>query len=276
MLESLTFQKLLKAYLDCRRRKRNTFNALKFEFCLESEIFVLYDQLTKGEYNIKKGICFLVYYPKIREIWAADFRDRIAHHLVYNEICEKFYNRFMKDTFSCIPERGTLNASKQLGSYARSITNNYSVPAYYLKADIENFFVSINKDILYAEIVKLVNQDWVLSLIHRIIYHDCRKRVILKVSKVGFKKLPRKKSLWFAPDNQGLPIGNLTSQFFSNVYLNVLDQYIKHRWRCKYYCRYVDDFIILDKDPHKLNEIHKDLTRFLKERLKLFTKLIFK
>jgi len=265
----LTFEKLVKAYIDCRKRKRNTYNALNFEFYLENELVALYEDLKSCCYDIGKSICFLVFHPKIREIWAADFRDRVVHHLVYNEISELFYNRFTKDTYSCIPKRGSTNALKTLDGYVKAITNNYQKSAYYLKADIENFFVSINKDILYSEVAKLVEEEWVLKLLHQIIYHDCRTKVYVKTTKSDFAKLPRHKSLWNVPDNKGLPIGNLTSQFFSNVYLNVMDQYIKHKWRCKYYCRYVDDFVILDEDPQKLNEIHKDLTRFLKERLDL-------
>lgn len=269
MEKGISLEKLVAAYLDCRRRKRNTETALEFEFALEENLVKLYDDLISGNYEISESICFIVLYPKPREVWAACFRDRVVHHLIYNEISKRFYNRFIKDTYSCIPERGTTNAVKTLKRYVRAVTNDYTETAYYLKADLKNFFVSIDKNILYAEIKKLVPEDWLLKLIKQVIFHDCKTKVEIKSSKWKFDLLPTYKSLWYTPDEKGLPIGNLTSQFFSNVYLNVLDQYVKHHWKCKYYCRYVDDFIILDKDPQKLNEIHKDLTRFLKERLAL-------
>lgn len=269
MEKGISLEKLVTAYLDCRRRKRNTETALEFEFALEENLVKLYDDLISGNYEISESICFIVLYPKPREVWAACFRDRVVHHLIYNEISKRFYNRFIKDTYSCIPERGTTNAVKTLKRYVRAVTNDYTETAYYLKADLKNFFVSIDKNILYAEIKKLVPEDWLLKLIKQVIFHDCKTKVEIKSSKWKFDLLPTYKSLWYTPDEKGLPIGNLTSQFFSNVYLNVLDQYVKHHWICKYYCRYVDDFIILDKDPQKLNEIHKDLTRFLKERLAL-------
>ena len=268
MEKGISLEKLVTAYLDCRRRKRNTETALEFEFALEENLVKLYDDLISGNYEISESICFIVLYPKPREVWAACFRDRVVHHLIYNEISKRFYNRFIKDTYSCIPERGTTNAVKTLKRYVRAVTNDYTETAYYLKADLKNFFVSIDKNILYAEIKKLVPEDWLLKLIKQVIFHDCKTKVEIK-SSWKFDLLPTYKSLWYTPDEKGLPIGNLTSQFFSNVYLNVLDQYVKHHWKCKYYCRYVDDFIILDKDPQKLNEIHKDLTRFLKERLAL-------
>lgn len=269
MEKGISLEKLVTAYLDCRRRKRNTETALEFEFALEENLVKLYDDLISDNYEISESICFIVLYPKPREVWAACFRDRVVHHLIYNEISKRFYNRFIKDTYSCIPERGTTNAVKTLKRYVRAVTNDYTETAYYLKADLKNFFVSIDKNILYAEIKKLVPEDWLLKLIKQVIFHDCKTKVEIKSSKWKFDLLPTYKSLWYTPDEKGLPIGNLTSQFFSNVYLNVLDQYVKHHWKCKYYCRYVDDFIILDKDPQKLNEIHKDLTRFLKERLAL-------
>lgn len=268
-MEEKSFDKLVQAYFDCRCRKRNTNAALEFEFNLEDNLISLYEELISGTYKISGGICFIVASPKPREVWAANFRDRIIHHLVYNAVSVRFYSRFIKDTYSCIPKRGSTNAIKSLRAYTRSVTENYTQDAYYLKADIRNFFVSINKDILYEEITKLVDEEWLLKLIRQIIYHDCKKDVYIKSPKWKFNLLPDYKSLWHTEDICGLPIGNLTSQFFSNVYLNVLDQYVKHHWRCKYYCRYVDDFVILDKDPQKLVEIHKDLTRFLKERLKL-------
>lgn len=269
MEEGITFEKLMKAYVDCRKRKRNTNNALDFEFNLEDNLIKLYEELINGEYEISNSICFIVLYPKPREVWAACFRDRIVHHLIYNEISKRFYNRFIKDTYSCIPERGTINALKTMKSYARAVTNDYKETAFYLKADLKNFFVSIDKDILFREVEKLVPEEWLLKLIRQVIYHDCKTKVEIRSAKWKFDLLPKYKSLWYTPQQKGLPIGNLTSQFFSNVYLNVLDQYVKHHLKCKYYCRYVDDFVIMDKDPKKLNEIHKDLTKFLKERLDL-------
>lgn len=265
----LTFEKLFKAYLDCRKHKRSTINALMFEYNLEQNLLKLYEDLISGEYEIGKSICFIVLYPKPREVWAADFRDRIVHHLIYNEIKDRFYNRFIKDTYSCIPERGTTNAVKTVKKHAASVTENYTRTAYFLKAYLKNFFVSIDKNILYSEIQKLVPEEWILKLIKQVIFHNPKSNVCIKSPSYKFDYLPKYKSLWYTPSEKGLPIGNLTSQFFSNVYLNVLDQYVKHHLKCKYYCRYVDDFVIMHEDPKYLNSVHKDLTKFLKEKLAL-------
>ncbi|MFH0702795.1 MAG: RNA-directed DNA polymerase [bacterium] len=264
----ITLLSLFNAYFDCRRHKRNTLNALDFEFDFERKILELYNDLKNKTYSIGSNICFVITDPKPREVWAADFRDRIVHHLVYNAVKDRFHNRFIRDTFSCIPERGTLAACKRLNHFTRSITQNYTKKAYYLKADISNFFLSIDKNILFQELKRYVHEEWLLNLLHQIIFHDPRFNVIIKSKPELFKVLPTHKSLWNTPNHKGLPIGNLTSQFFSNVYLNILDQYVKHGLKCKYYCRYVDDFVILHEYPKQLNEWYDAIDNFLQTRLK--------
>ncbi|MDR1327502.1 MAG: RNA-directed DNA polymerase [Heliobacteriaceae bacterium] len=265
----LDLEELVKAYKDCRSNKRNTINALAFEFDLEDKILRLYNELKSGTYKIGSSVCFIVLFPKVREVWAADFNDRVVHHLVYNRIKDRFYNRFIPTTYSCIPKRGTLKAGLCVEKMARSVTRNYTRPAYYLKADLQNFFVSIDKAVLMKELERYVHEEWILKLLRQIVWNDPRESVYIKSPSWKFKKLASHKSLWNSDNSKGLPIGNLTSQFFSNVYLNILDQYVKHHLKCKYYCRYVDDFIIMSDDPHQLNEWHKDLAKFLQERLAL-------
>jgi len=263
------FEELLRAYYECRKRKRCKNSSLDFEYKLEENLLKLYSDLKSDRYVLGACICFIVLEPKPREIWASLFRDRIVHHFIYNTISERFYAKFVKDTYSCIPKRGNLLGSNMLAEYAQRITADYTRDAYYIKCDIKNFFVSINLDILYGLLIKYVPEKWLQKLLYQVIYNSYSDNCIRQSPPWKFDLIPTEKSLWNAAPNKGLPIGNLTSQFFSNVYLNELDQYIKHHWHCKYYCRYVDDFIILDRDPAKLNAIHKDLTRFLKEHLDL-------
>ena len=104
LVPDFTFADLLQAYYDCRKRKRNTYSALKFEVNLEKNLLKLYADIKSGKYEIGRYICFIVTSPKPREVWAACFRDRIVHHLVYNAIKVRFHKRFIKDTYSCIPE----------------------------------------------------------------------------------------------------------------------------------------------------------------------------
>ncbi|MBQ8459820.1 RNA-directed DNA polymerase [bacterium] len=269
LVEDFTFKDLMKAYLDCRKRKRNTLSALQFEIQLEKNLLILYRELKNGTYKIGKSICFVVTSPKPREVWAANFRDRIVHHLIYNAIKDRFYKRFIKDSYSCIPNKGTLACAKQMLIYSRKASCNYSKKVYFLKADLSNFFVSINKDILFKLLCKYVKEQWIINLLKQVIYHDPKSCVYIKSGPKLMAKIPPYKSLWNSSDENGLPIGNLTSQFFSNVYLNELDQYVKNVLKCKFYCRYVDDLIILSYSPSNLSDIARKISAFVSEFLAL-------
>lgn len=268
-LQELTLQAVFDAYYDCRKRKRNTMQSMKFEWQQEKNLFRLYQELKDGTYEIGKSICFVVTIPKPREVWAGAFRDRIVHHLIYNAVKERFENRFIKDTFSCIPKRGTLAGAIRARDFAKRITRNYSKTAYYMKADISNYFNSINKTILLDIIRRYVKEKWIMDLITQVINHDPRTNVFLKSKKELWDILPAHKSLFNAKKNKGLPIGNLTSQFFSNVYLNPLDQFVKHTLKIKYYCRYVDDVLLMHYDPKYLNYCYDMIDDFLKRNLDL-------
>lgn len=263
----LTPEKLFEAYKCCLKRKSNTRQAMEFEFNREKNLRELYNELVDGTYEIGKSICFIVSDPKYREVWAGSFRDRIVHHLIYNAIFERFHNRFIFDTYSCIPERGTLRGAKRAMHFSRSITQNFTKKAYFLKMDIKNYFVTIDKHILFNELIKYVHEPWLIELIQKVLFHDPRQNVYLKSPKRLYEKLPPYKSLFNSPKDKGLPIGNLTSQFFSNVYLNPLDQYIKHELKCKRYIRYVDDMLLIHEDPGFLNYAYAKINRFLIDNL---------
>ena len=117
-LHELTLQAVFDAYFDCRKRKRNTMQSMNFEFDQEKNLFKLYQELKDGTYEIGRSICFVVTVPKPREVWAGAFRDRIVHHLIYNAVKERFENRFIQDTFSCIPNRGTLAGAQRARDFA--------------------------------------------------------------------------------------------------------------------------------------------------------------
>lgn len=143
-----SFELLVQAYFSCRRLKRNTASALMFEQDLERNLLDLHGDLVTGAYSPGRSICFVITRPKPREVWAADFRDRIVHHLLYNHISERFYRRFIADSSACIPGRGTLYAAQRLETKIRSQTQNWSKPGFYLKCDLANFFVSIDKRVV--------------------------------------------------------------------------------------------------------------------------------
>jgi len=265
--EALTFEELVLAYFDCRRTKRNTRNALEFEQNLERNLSQLHDELIDGSYQPGRSICFVVTRPKAREVWAADFRDRVVHHLLYNRIAARFENSFIANSCACIPGRGTLYAAEQLEAMIRSITQNWSRPAYYLKCDIANFFVSIDKLKLRELLARKINEAWWMNLTDTVLMHDPRTNFEFRGDPVLIDRVPPHKRLTSQPDHLGLPIGNLSSQFFANVYLDVLDQRSKHQLGARYYVRYVDDFLFLHPSADWLNAVLAEVDAFLPARL---------
>jgi RNA-directed DNA polymerase len=262
-----TFQELVKAYFDCRRTKRNSTSALAFEECLEHNLRNLYDDLHAGSYTPGRSICFVITRPKAREVWAADFRDRIVHHLLHNRIAPRFYARFIADSCACIPGRGTLYAAERLEAKVRSITQNWSKPAYYLKLDLANFFVAIDKDILRDLIAARVTEPFWMNLAETILFHDPRLDFEYRGDVAKLDLVPPHKRLTNHPAHLGLPIGNLSSQFFANIYLDVLDQFVKHGLRCKHYIRYVDDFVLLHESAQWLNDALASINDLLPAKL---------
>ena len=264
-----SFEELVKAYFDCRRAKRNSASALAFEKNQERNLFQLYTELQEGSYCPGRSICFVITRPKPREVWAADFRDRIVHHLLYNRISPRFYAGFIADSCACILGRGTLYGAKRLESKVRSITQNWSKSAYYLKLDLANFFVSIDKRTVRDLLAKRITEPWWMALTEQVLFHDPREDYELRGHPNLLQRVPKHKRLTSHPAHLGLPIGNLSSQFFANVLLDALDQHIKHDLRCKHYIRYVDDMVLLHRSPQWLNEARADIEAWLPEHLGL-------
>jgi len=257
------FSELVQAYYDCRRTKRNSASALAFEMDLESNLIKLHDDLIAGSYRPGRSICFVVTRPKAREVWAAAFRDRVVHHLLYNRVAPRFYASFIADSCACIPGRGTLYAATRLEAKIRSASQNWSKPLFYLKCDLANFFVAIDKEVLRKQLAAKITEPWWLELAEQILMHDPREDYEVRSPAHLFNRVPQHKRLTAQPAHLGLPIGNLSSQFFANVYLDALDQFAKHKLGAKHYVRYVDDFVFLHESPQQLNAWLAEVEAFL-------------
>lgn len=257
------FEDLVQAYYDCRRNKRNSASARLFEKDMEINLLELYDDLIAGTYRPGRSICFVVTRPKAREVWAAAFRDRVVHHLMYNHVAPRFCASFIADSCACIPGRGTLYAAKRLESKIRSASENWSKPIFYLKCDLANFFVAIDKAVLRKQLEARITEPWWLALATQILMHDPREDYETRSPAHLFNRVPQHKRLVAQPAHLGLPIGNLSSQFFANVYLDALDQFAKHTLRAKHYIRYVDDFVFLHESPQQLNQWLAEVEAFL-------------
>jgi hypothetical protein len=278
-LNNFLLQNLFTAYYQARRNKRNTINALEFELNLEENLFQLYQEIVEKRYTLKPSICFINEYPVKREIFAADFRDRVVHHLIYNYIYQIFENLFIYDSYSCRKGKGTLFGIKRLNHFIRSCSENYHQDCYILKLDISGYFMNINKNILYEKIkkvllkkrekIKRIDFDLLIYLIEKVIFNDPTLNCKIKGRRENWVGLPKNKSLFFSSKIKGLPIGNLTSQLFSNIYLNDFDWFIKKELKCRYYGRYVDDFFIISKNKEFLKKIIPQIKNYLQKELNL-------
>jgi hypothetical protein len=274
MLFSLT--NLIKAYFSCRQRKRKTINALKFELDWENKLLKLQKKLKTKTWNPGRSICFAVTYPKVREIFAADFCDRVVHHLLVNQLEPFWEKRFIYDSFACRKNKGCNLGIQRLHKFIRKTTSNKTQNAYFLQVDVKSFFCSINKNILFQILKEKTNKwfpknqaeklDW---LTQKIIFHDPTKNYYLKGKKETLAQIPDHKTLFKTPKHKGLPIGNLTSQFFANAYLNELDQYVKRKLKMKYYLRYADDMVLLSQNKQILKAWREQINSFLKHHLDL-------
>lgn len=170
-------------------------------------------------------------------------------------------------TCACIPGRGTLYAAQRLESKVRSITQNWTRPAFYLKCDLANFFVSIDKRVVRQQLAARITEPWWMTLAETVLFHDPRPGAQVQSTPALMALVPPHKRLMDQATHLGLPIGNLSSQFFANVYLDALDQRCKHILRARHYIRYVDDFILLHESPEWLNAAHEDIAAFLPREL---------
>jgi len=265
----LALSDVFQAYFDCRKGKTNTLSVQKFDEHLNRNVIDLYNELVSNTYEPGRSICFVVTKPKAREIWAASFRDRIVHHVLYNRYSEMFHNSFIHDSYACIPGKGTLKASIKVQRNIKSVTKNHTQQAFFLKADIANFFVSINKNILEEILSRKITEPFWFNLTKIILHNDPTENCYVKSDKELLSKVPKHKSLFNSKNGFGLPIGNLSSQFFANVYLNELDQYIKHNLKVKYYVRYVDDILMMGESGKDLEKIYRKIVLYTKNNLGL-------
>ena len=278
---------LYAAFICAKRHKAKKPYVLHFERNLKENIESLCDDLWTRRYKPEPSTCFVIQRPKKREVFAAQFRDRIVHHLYYNYTHELFERTFIQDTYSCIPGRGTHYGIERMTQHIRQESHNWQRPCYALKIDIRGYFMHINRrrllDIATASLLKMadhqanggmkwrdvIDMDFILWLTHEIVLLDptdgCRR--VGNISE--WDDVDASKLMANAPADCGMPIGNLTSQLFSNVYMNPFDQMVKRLLHFLHYGRYVDDSATVCSDRQRLTDAIPLMRDFLKEELSL-------
>ncbi len=229
------------AWREFRRGKRNKTDVQGFEFNLEDNLFQLHHELKTKTYQHSHYTPFNICDPKLRRIHKAIVKDRVLHHAIFRILYPIFDKSFIFDSYSCRLNKGTHKAVSRLEKFTRKLSKNSRKNLFALKCDIKKFFDSINQDILLKLIKKKIKDENAIWLIEKIIK--------------SFKT--------------GLPLGNVTSQLFANIYLNELDQFVKHKLKIKYYLRYCDDFVILEERKENLEKFIKPINNFLETELNL-------
>ncbi len=239
-------QNLLEAwpeFLDGKSKKRDV---QEFQLHLMDNILSLRADLINGTYRHGGYEHFKISDPKPRDIHKASVRDRLVHHAIYRKLHPFFDRTFIADSFSCRLEKGPLVAINRFRSFARAASRNNTRTCWALKGDVRKFFANIDHTTLMEMLASYIPDKKILTLL---------KEVIDSFSST-------------AP-GVGLPLGNLTSQLFVNVYMNEFDQFVKHALKARHYLRYADDFVILAPNREWLEIILPEMRNFLTNRLKL-------
>jgi RNA-directed DNA polymerase len=272
------------AWRGCRRRKRGSRSAQRYEVRLLDNLVETRDALEARRWVPGRPVCFVTLRPKAREVHAAPFADRVVHHLLVPRLEALFEPGFIHDSWSNRRGKGIHAAVDRLQAFMRQASRNGQRRAWFLQLDIRNFFVSLDRGILLDLIGRRLGRQVRRGKVPRDeaaeLYRLCR--TLLQAPDAGtalrlgppwtFTRVPPHKRLAEAPPGKGLPIGNLTSQFFANVYLDRLDQFVKHDLKARRYLRYVDDFVLVADDADTLVRWRERIRAFLADELALALK----
>ena len=259
---------LFECYVMARRGKRKTSDEYKYEVFLEDNIRQLADDIAHRRWKPSRSKAFITHTPVDREIFAAQFRDRIVHHLLYAVVAPWWDKQFIYDSYSCRVGKGTDFGILRMQKFMRKASCNCTKRAYVLKGDLSGYFMSLNRQVLYDKVTVGLKRQFPKRgflyelceyLWREVIFDDPCDGVRIAGALRDWDCLPYNKSLFHQPKGQGIVIGNLTSQLLSNIMLNDFDWYVKKKLKFPYYGRYVDDFFVVV--PEEEYERAKDAMR---------------
>ena len=241
--ENLTYEKLMQAHIKSRKGKGYRKEIIEFNLKQEEYIMWLLEKLKTKEYEHGGYTTFYVTEPKLRKIEKSKYIDRIVHRWVVDNFLAPIYvPQFISTSYACLKDRGMhkacLDVQKTM-KHCKKIWDEY----YILKMDVSKYFDNINKEILLNILQRKIKDKDLMWLINQIVYSQNKEK--------------------------GIEIGNYTSQMFANIYLNEIDQFVKHKLHIKYYFRYLDDSIVIVPTKEEAKQALQAITRFLKENLKL-------
>jgi RNA-directed DNA polymerase len=271
--DAVSLQELYTAWREARRGKKPSNNQLRFETFWIDNLIELQSRLNAGTWRPSRPTCFVAKLPKAREIHAPAFADRVVHHWLVPQLEAIYEPTFIFDSFSNRIGKGTHAAVSRLRDFIRQVHSGEG-GGWYLQLDIANFFNSIHRPTLYALLETRLNRSSLSNAAKRATHallqgSPLQQGVICAYTEDEHSRIPAYKRLANAAPDCGIAIGNLSSQFFANVYLDQLDQFVKHTLKAQRYIRYVDDFVIVHRDREQLAEWKAQIETFLSERLRL-------
>ncbi|WP_082132108.1 RNA-directed DNA polymerase [Luteimonas sp. FCS-9] len=264
---------LFDAYQAARRGKRPSFDKLGFERRWIDQLYSVQAELNAGTWAPSASTCFIATRPKAREIHAPAFRDRVVHHWLVPQLEAIYEPRFIAHSYANRVGKGSHAAVRYAQRCVHQVQDGQG-GGFFLKLDIHNFFNSIRRDLLWAQMKPVLQRagspDAAMRATHALLRGDpLRAGVRLRATAEQLALVPRHKRLDMAPRHCGLPIGNLSSQFLANVCLDALDQFVKHTLKARRYVRYVDDFVLFHQDRAQLQRWLRQIETFLSEKLGL-------
>ena len=277
MKEYIPIELVDDAYRDCCKRKGGTEGCLEYKMNYLLNNLQLYNELNSMTYEIGKSKAFCVTRPKLREVFCAQFRDRIVHHILAIKFLPILEGEMVDNAYACRKGKGTDYGIDHIRQQMERVSDNYTKETWILKCDLQGFFMSINRRMLYDIVEKIIREkyqggdmDFWLWLWRKVIMNDPSKNCV-KVGDLSlWNKLPKNKSLFTCGEGIGLPIGNLPSQILANLLMSAFDKWgLSRIGRSGGYGRYVDDFVVISRDKGLLLEILHDSRNYLFDKLQL-------
>jgi len=266
-------QDLYRSWRRARRQKVPSFNQLRFDAHWTDNLLQLQREITDGTWSPRPATCFVATRPKAREIHAPDFADRVVHHWLVPQLEEIWEPTFIHDSYANRRDKGSHAAVRRAQAFARQVHSGQG-GGWYLQLDVANFFNRIHRPTLWRMLKPRLQRAGASLTVQQVTHALLRQApgsagVQYRATAAELALVPAHKRLANAPAGRGLPIGNLSSQFFANVYLDALDQFVKHELKAKRYLRYVDDFVLFHHDRAQLQAWQGEIERYLHERLGL-------
>lgn len=250
------------AFQDASKGRRYDRDVLRFSYDSWTNLDELRERILRGDYEIDRYYIFFVYEPKKRMIMSIAFEHRVVQWAIYRVINPIFVKGYIQDSYGCVPGRGALSAMLRLKGWLEYVSRKDG-EWYYLKLDISKYFYRISHRVLKKILRKKIKDERLLAILEGII--DCKHTPFGLPPGKNPEEVPIEERLY----DVGMPIGNLLSQMFANIYLDVLDQFCKRTLRIVHYIRYMDDVIILSNSKVQLREWKDSIAEFLENELEL-------